>query len=146
MQFDPIVMSYAELYHTSIQKNLVQTRTSPVIPKELPWWYISDHHCAFHQGAPGHDIESCFALKVELQRLVQSGILPFEDSGPNVQVNLLAKNGGETVNMVEGCSGKYSVFDVNLIRRSLVEMHVTLCELSDYEHDHVSCRICLRNP
>lgn len=50
------------------------------------------------------------------------------------------------MNMVEGCPGKYRVFDVNLIRRSLVEMHATLCELSYYEHDHASCHICSRNP
>lgn len=81
-----------------------------------------------------------------MKRLVQSGILSFEDSGPNVQANLLCKHGGATVNMVERCLGKYSVFNVILIRRSLVEMHATLCELSHYEHDHVSCHICSRNP
>ncbi|XP_050918505.1 uncharacterized protein LOC127135924 [Lathyrus oleraceus] len=122
------------------------TRTPPVIPKEFPWWYKSDHHCEFHQGAPDHDIENCFALKVEVRRLVQSGILSFEDSGPNVQANPFPKHGGATVNMVVGCNGKYDAFDVNLIRRFLVEMHATLCKLSHYENDHVSCCICSRNP
>lgn len=135
-----------ELFPALIQNNLVQTRTLLAIPKELPWWYKSNHHCASHKGAPDHDIENCFALKVEVRRLVQSGILSFKDSNLNVQVNLWPKHGGATVNMVEGCPGKYSVFDVNLIRRSLVEMHTTLCELNYYEHEHVSFRICSRDP
>lgn len=90
-------MSYMELFPAFIQKNLVQARNPPAIPKELPWWYKPDHHCA-----PDHDIENCFTLKVEVRRLMQNGILSFEDSGPNVKANLLPKHGGATVNMVEG--------------------------------------------
>lgn len=77
---------------------------------------------------------------------MQSGILSFEDSGPNVQASMLPKHGGAIVNMFERFPRKYHVFDINMIRRSLVEMHPTLCELSYYEHDHVCCRICSRNP
>ncbi|XP_050890962.1 uncharacterized protein LOC127096434 [Lathyrus oleraceus] len=132
-QFDPILMSYVKLYVALIQKSLVHTRTPPAIPKELPWWYKSDHHCEFYRGASGHDIDNCLALKTEVIRLVQSGILSFEDSGPNVQVNPFPKHGGAIMNMIEGCLGKYRVFDVNLIRRSLVEMHAILYELSYYE-------------
>ncbi|XP_050916713.1 uncharacterized protein LOC127131865 [Lathyrus oleraceus] len=111
-------MSYEKLYPALIQKNLVQTRTPTAIPKELPWWYKSHHHCAFHQGSPGHDIENCLTLKAGVKRLVQNGILSFEDSGPNVQANLLPKHGGATVNMVEGCPGKdrdEDEHDVNVI-------------------------------
>ncbi|XP_050919754.1 uncharacterized protein LOC127137324 [Lathyrus oleraceus] len=146
VQFDPIPMTYAELFPTLIQKNLVQTRTPPVVPKELMWWYKPEKHCAFHQGTPGQDIENCFTLKVEVRRLMQIGILSFEDSNPNVQVNPLPEHGNATVNMVEGCPRKYRVFDINLIRRSLVEMHATLCELSYYEHDHASCQVCSKDP
>lgn len=77
---------------------------------------------------------------------MKSDILSFEDYGPNVQANSLPKHGSATVNMVGGYPGKHCVFDVNLNIRSLVEMHATLCELSGYEHNHVSCRICSRNP
>ncbi|XP_050915322.1 uncharacterized protein LOC127130337 [Lathyrus oleraceus] len=51
-----------------------------------------------------------------------------------------------TVNMIEGCPGKCRVFDVNLIRRSLVEMHTALCDLSYYEHDHAFFHVCSRDP
>ena len=132
-------MTYTKLFPTLIQKNLVQIRTPPVVQKELLWWYKADQHCEFHQGAPHHDIENCFILKAEVRRLIQSGVLSFEDYNPNVQANLLPKHGNTTVNIVKGCPGKYRVFNVNLTRRSLVEMNATLCELRYYEHDDASC-------
>ncbi|KEH16044.1 hypothetical protein MTR_0362s0010 [Medicago truncatula] len=55
-----------------LEKNLVQTRAPPRVPDKLPTWYRSDLSCAFHQGAPGHDIEHCYALKAEIQKLVQA--------------------------------------------------------------------------
>ncbi|XP_050889418.1 uncharacterized protein LOC127094655 [Lathyrus oleraceus] len=139
-------MTYTELLPDLIPKNLVQTRTPPAVPKELLRWYKAYQHCAFHEGAPGHDIENFFALKFEVRRLMQSGILSFKDSNPNVQANPLSKHGNAIVNMVEGCPRKYRVFGVNLIRRSLVEMHATLCELSYYEHDHASFQVCSKYP
>ncbi|XP_050890295.1 uncharacterized protein LOC127095683 [Lathyrus oleraceus] len=145
-KFDPIPVTYTELFPALIQKNLVQIRTPPAAPKELLWWYKPDKHYAFYQGTPSHDIENCFTLKAEVRRLIQSGILSFEDSSPNVQANLLPKHGNTTVNIVEGCPRKYIVFDVNLIIRSLVEMHATLCQLSYYEHDHASCHVCSGDP
>lgn len=57
---------------------------------------------------------------------MQNGILSFEDSGLKVQANSLPKHDGATINIVEGYPGKYRVFYVNLIRRTLVEMHTTL--------------------
>ena len=77
---------------------------------------------------------------------MKNGILSFEDSNPNIQANPLPKHFNATVNMVEGCPGKYRVFDVKLIRRSLVEMHTILCELTYYEHDHASYQVYSRDP
>ena len=92
MSFDPIPMTYTELYPSLLKKNLVQTRARPVVPKKLPRGYKADASCAFHQDAPGHGLEDCFALKVEVQRLVQSGILSFKDIFLEVQVKSLPKN------------------------------------------------------
>jgi hypothetical protein len=82
-QFDPIPMLYAELLPVLIDNNLVQTRAPPPVPATLPRWYRSDHFCAFHQGAPGHDIERCYALKAEVQKLTRANILSFKDHKPN---------------------------------------------------------------
>ena len=89
MSFDPILMTYTDSYPSLLKKNMVQTRARPVDPEKLPRGYKADASCAFHQDAPGHDFEDCFALKVEVQRLVRSGILSFKDIGPNVQNNAL---------------------------------------------------------
>ena len=72
----------------------------PPIPERLPAWYRTDLTCAFHQGAPGHDVEHCYALKKEVQNLVRANLLSFRDSNPNVQVNPLP-NHGSFVNMIQ---------------------------------------------
>ncbi|KAI5434539.1 hypothetical protein KIW84_021394 [Lathyrus oleraceus] len=45
----------------------------------------------------------------KVQDLVRSGILFFEDVGPNVKKNPLPEHGKDAVNMVQGCPGKYKV-------------------------------------
>jgi hypothetical protein len=138
-------MIYAELYPSLVLKNLLQPRNLPQIPEPLPWWYKPDLRYAFHQGAPGHDIENCYLLKYEVQKLVQSGMTSFEDHAPNVKANPLPAHGNSSVNMVDGCPGEFKVFDVRFIIRSLVTMHKDICMVSDCEHDHDGCAICSLN-
>ncbi|GAU52002.1 hypothetical protein TSUD_418060, partial [Trifolium subterraneum] len=70
--FDPIPMKYADLLLALLAKNLVQTRPPPPAPAVLPTWYRSDLTCAFHQGAPGHDVERCYAFKKAVQELIHN--------------------------------------------------------------------------
>ncbi|KAI5436382.1 hypothetical protein KIW84_022746 [Lathyrus oleraceus] len=116
-------MTYVELYPSLVLKNLLQPRNPPQIPEPLPGWYKLELRRAFHQGAPGHDIENCYPLKYEVQNLVKSGMVSFEDRAPNVKVNPLPAHGNPSVNMVDGCSIEFKVFDIRFIRRSLVTMH-----------------------
>ncbi|KAI5389534.1 hypothetical protein KIW84_074988 [Lathyrus oleraceus] len=100
VSFDPTPMSYAKLYPSLVLKNLIQPRNPPQIPEPLPWWFKPELHRAFHQGAPGHDIENCYLLKYEVQKLVKSGMTSFEDCAPNVTANSLpahvqCHNGGK---------------------------------------------------
>ncbi|XP_050881931.1 uncharacterized protein LOC127085460 isoform X2 [Lathyrus oleraceus] len=81
--FDPIPMSYAELYPSLLERNLITPREPPPIPVNPRWWYRPEQHCVYHSGAPGHDVDSCFQLKMKVQDLVRSGILILEDLGPN---------------------------------------------------------------
>ncbi|KAI5395544.1 hypothetical protein KIW84_061918 [Lathyrus oleraceus] len=78
ISFDPIHMSYAELYPSLVLLNLIQPRNLPQIPEPLPWWYKPELRCGFHQGAPEHDIENCYPLKYEIQKLMKSGMVSFE--------------------------------------------------------------------
>ena len=82
--FDPIPMSYAELYPSLLERNLITPRDPPPIPVNPRWWYRPEQHCVYHSGAPGHDVDSCFQLKMKVQDLVRSGILILEDLGPRV--------------------------------------------------------------
>jgi len=54
------------------------------MPKKLPAWFRANLSCTCHQGAPGHDVEHCYALKNALQDLIQANILSFEGQ-PQVQ-------------------------------------------------------------
>ncbi|KAK2455735.1 hypothetical protein QL285_003159 [Trifolium repens] len=78
--FDPIPMKYADLLPALLAKNLVQTKPPPHVPERLPAWYRTDLTCAFHHGAPGHDVEHCYALKKEVQNLLRANLLSFRDS------------------------------------------------------------------
>jgi hypothetical protein len=139
-------MTYAELLPALLEKNLVQTRAPPPLPEKLPWWHRADHFCAFHQGAPDHDTEQCWALKYEVQKLIRANSLSFKDTNPNVQVNPLPNHGAASINMVSECPGKFHVFDIRLIQESLVQMHINLCKLFFFQHDHAACPICPNNP
>ncbi|KAK2430309.1 hypothetical protein QL285_028656 [Trifolium repens] len=83
--FDPIPMKYADLLPALLAKNLVHTKPPPPVPERLPAWYRTDLTCAFHQGASGHDIENCYALRKEVQNLVRTNMLSFDVSGSNIQ-------------------------------------------------------------
>ena len=45
----------------------------------------TDLTCAFHQGAPSHDVEYYYAFKKEVQNLVHTNMLSFNDPSSNVQ-------------------------------------------------------------
>ncbi|KAI5409937.1 hypothetical protein KIW84_055409 [Lathyrus oleraceus] len=101
-------MTYAELYPSLIDRKLIIPRDPPAVPANPQWWYKPELHCVYHSGAPGHDVENCYPLKTKVQDLVRSGILFFKDVGPNVKKNPLPEH-GKSVNMVQGCPGKYKV-------------------------------------
>ena len=85
-QYDPITMTYTELYPYLVQQGAITTR--PLTPPDpLPPGFRSDLHCEFHQGAAGHDLENCFALKARVQELIKGDILSFKDVPPNVVNN-----------------------------------------------------------
>ncbi|KEH16001.1 hypothetical protein MTR_0389s0020 [Medicago truncatula] len=78
-KFDPIPMKYAKLLPYFLERNLVQTRPPPPIQKKLPARWRPDLFCVFHQGAQGHDVERCFSLKIEVQKLIKDDLIPFEE-------------------------------------------------------------------
>lgn len=83
-QYDLIPMKYAELLPSLLERNLVQTRPPPPIPKKLPARWRPDLYCTFHQGAQGHDVEHCFSLKIEVQKCIDDDVLPFKNLNMSV--------------------------------------------------------------
>ncbi|KEH34213.1 hypothetical protein MTR_3g463110 [Medicago truncatula] len=81
MKFDPIPIKYAKLLPYLLERNLVQIRPPPPIPKILPARWRPDLFCVFHQGAQGHDVERCFSLKIAVQKLIEDDLIPFEEFG-----------------------------------------------------------------
>jgi hypothetical protein len=79
IQIDPIPMTYADLFPKLLERNLVYTKAPSPVPVKLTSRYWPDLFCAFHQGAPGHDIEHCFALQKIVQKLIQKNLIPFEE-------------------------------------------------------------------
>jgi len=77
-------MKYEELLPTLLKENLVQNRPPPPIPKKLSAHWRPDRFCDFHQGAQGHDVENCFSLKIEVQKLIDADVLPFKNLNPSV--------------------------------------------------------------
>ncbi|KAI5389415.1 hypothetical protein KIW84_074894 [Lathyrus oleraceus] len=130
-------MTYAELYPSLVLKNLLQLRNPPHIPEPLPWWYKPDLRYAFHQGAPRHDTENCYPLKYEVQKLVKSGMVSFEDRAPNVKANPLPAHGNSSVNMVDGCLGssKCSTNNNNISQRSVSLLVIRLAGPVPYVSD-----------
>jgi len=78
-QIDLTPMKYAELFTMLLERNLVHTKAPLPVSARLPAGYRADLSCAFHQGALGHDIEQCFALKKIVQKLIRNNVLPFLD-------------------------------------------------------------------
>ncbi|XP_050915376.1 uncharacterized protein LOC127130403 [Lathyrus oleraceus] len=110
--------------------------------------YNNNQHNNFERkkGEPSHDMENFYQLKYEVHKLIKSVMVSFEDRAPNVKANPLPVHGNSSVDMVYRCPGNFRVFGVRRIQRSLVEMHRTICFVSDCEHDHDGCVIYSVNP
>jgi hypothetical protein len=108
----------------------------------LPAWYRADRTCEFHQGAPGHDVEHCLALKEEVQKLIQSKELTFTNPDPVVPNNPLPPH-GSAVNMIQEDNFVLYACD---IKTPLVPIHVKTCEATLFNHDHEACGICSVDP
>jgi len=62
IHIDPIPMKYADLFPRLLERKLIYTKAPLLVPIKLTARNMPDLFCAFHQGAPGHDIEHCFAF------------------------------------------------------------------------------------
>ncbi|XP_050897366.1 uncharacterized protein LOC127104210 [Lathyrus oleraceus] len=146
MTFNPIPMSYTELYPSLLQKGLVVPRPMGPPPNHLPPWYNPNAHCPFHEGAPGHDLEGCYALKHRVRKLIDSKILSFKDMGPNVKNNPLPPYGDPTVNAIEYASVGVMVEKVDNVKTPLAVFHARLVEAGLIDVRHNNCEEYVAHP
>ncbi|XP_050897438.1 uncharacterized protein LOC127104294 [Lathyrus oleraceus] len=144
--FNPIPMSYTELYPSLLQKALVVPRPMGHPPDRLPPWYNPNAHCPFHEGAPGHDLEGCYALKHRVRELIESKILSFKDMGLNVKNNPLPPHGNPTVNAIEDASVGVTVDKVDDVKTPLAAFHARLVEAGMINVNHENCEECATYP
>ncbi|XP_050897220.1 uncharacterized protein LOC127104046 [Lathyrus oleraceus] len=141
--FNPIPMSYTELYPSLLQKGLVVPRLMGPPPDRLPPWYNPNAHCPFHEGAPGHDLEGFYALKHRVHELIDSKILSFRDMGPNMKNNPLpSPHGDPTVNAIEDASDGVMVEKVDDVKTPLTPFHARLVEAGLVDVCDDNCEEC----
>ena len=101
-QFDPMPMTYTELYPKLIQGGMLVPVSIPPIKPPYPRWHNENASCEYHSGNRGHSLEDCTALKWRVSEFIKKGELTFEDEDiPNVNGNPLPNHGGHKVNAVE---------------------------------------------
>ena len=130
--FPPIPMAYSELWPSLLENHLVVAIPGKVFQPPYPKWYNSNATCAYHSGAPGHNIDSCLPFKYKVQHLINVSRLSFQEEGPNVKTNPLASHGGASVNAIEKDrpSGSKRLEDVATSRRFIYQSLQAACMVS----------------
>ncbi|XP_017617546.2 uncharacterized protein LOC108462057 [Gossypium arboreum] len=79
LQFTPIPMSYKELYQSLFDSHVVSSYYIRSLQPPYPKWYDSNAQCDYHAGVSGNSIENCTAFKKTVERLLEMGIVKFDD-------------------------------------------------------------------
>ncbi|KAE8673052.1 Detected protein of unknown function [Hibiscus syriacus] len=79
--FDPIPMTYKELYHQLLDIHVVSPY--PVEPMKPPYpkWYDENAHCEYHGGVLGHTIENRYTFKRVIQKMRNQNWINFNNLG-----------------------------------------------------------------
>ncbi|KAL5159167.1 hypothetical protein HKD37_15G043527 [Glycine soja] len=130
--FSPIPMAYSELWPSLLENHLVVAIPGKVFQPPYPKWYDPGAKCAYHSGAPRHNIDSCIPFNYKVQHLISAGWLSFQEEGPNVKTNPLASHGGASMNAVEedGPSRAKRLGEVATSRRFIYQSLQAACMVS----------------
>ncbi|KAH1209638.1 hypothetical protein GmHk_15G044112 [Glycine max] len=130
--FSHIPMAYSELWPSLLENHLVVAIPGKVFQPPYPKWYNSDAKCAYHSGAPGHNIDSCLPFKYKVQHLINASWLSFQEEGPNVKTNPLVSHGRASINAIEkdGLSRAKRLKDVTTSRRFIYQSLQAACMVS----------------
>src|ERR1051325_99837 len=100
-KFDPLPMSYADVFAHLQSLNMIELRSLKVDPDNLPKYFNANARCLYHSNAPGHSIENCYAFKYKVQNLLDTEAINFgPPPTPNVIQHPLPPHGGNAVNAI----------------------------------------------
>ena len=120
LQFTPIPMTYKELYQSLFDAHVVSPFYLKPMQPPYPKWYDANAQCEYHAGATGHSIENCTTFKKLVERLINMGIVKFDDTS-SVE-NPLPNHGDKGINAVTESSGKE-------IKTNVVEVNTPMKEV-----------------
>ena len=75
IEFDPIPMTYSELYSKLFQDHMVAPIPEVPVKQPCPKWYNPNAQCEYHLGGIGHTIEDCISFKKRVQSLRDEKLL-----------------------------------------------------------------------
>ncbi|XP_040940646.1 uncharacterized protein [Gossypium hirsutum] len=117
LQFMSIPVTYKELYPTLFNAHVV----SPVYLKPMqpsyPKWYNENVQCEYYAVITGHAIENCTAFKRLVEKLLEMGIIKFDESSGGE--NPLRNHADKGVNAVIENTGKRVRMTVAEVRTPL---------------------------
>ncbi|KAL4348808.1 hypothetical protein GQ457_17G008110 [Hibiscus cannabinus] len=117
--FDPIPISYEELYPELLEAHLVAPSYPTPRQPPYPEWYDSRAQCEYHAGIRRHSIEDCVAFKRRVQKLIQCNILRFKNGnelGTTIAYPTRIEPNEFEVEKVENQNSKYDNH-VNMLRK-----------------------------
>ncbi|XP_016755185.1 uncharacterized protein [Gossypium hirsutum] len=102
MQFTPIPVMYRELYQSLYDAHAISPFHLKPLQPPYPKWYDANARCEYHAGIPGHSIENCTGFKKAVERLINMGVVKF-DNTPNTE-NPLPNHSDQGVNAISKVS------------------------------------------
>ena len=74
-------MSLSQVLQRLIEVELIVLRDPPRHPNTAAPGYNPNARCVYHSNSPGHDTDSCWALRNKIQDLVKETTLEFTQGG-----------------------------------------------------------------
>ena len=75
------VEDLTEALHQVLEAKLVMLKDPPQNPNTASPRYNPNARCVYHSNSPGHDTNSCWALKNKIQDLIDEEVLEFAQDG-----------------------------------------------------------------
>ena len=119
-EFTPIPISYGELFKNLYNAHVVSPFYMKPIQPPYPKWYNPNTQCEYHAGAVGHSIEDYIGFKKLIEKLMQIGVVRFDDSAGTAETdNPLPNHADPGVNAIVDQNSRRTKSRVDEVRSPL---------------------------